>query len=287
MQRRQTAALPRHLRWWWALLLLLSMFCIEYLFFVQLRAGQWADEAGFVVWSQWWPRTELLNPVREFLDFLPVICGAIATVFLLYRVIRDRRFLRAAVAVAAAGAAIATTQLLKHEVLLRPDFNFGTTGNSFPSGHTTFAAAAMGLMFLISPPTLRPVVQPIAWLFATATGVATLICGWHRPSDIAAGFLVAAFWMVLASAVLQRIQPLSHRTRTTDWSRTVGGISLVVWAAVLALSFVLPHPHIQKVPEALQLGYAVLGIVHVVAMSLITGLALRSVVLGPMRAVRR
>ncbi len=285
MPRHSAAPHPRHIRWWLALILLIALFCVEYVFFVLLRAGQWADQASFMAWSQWWPRTELLDPVRQFLDLLPVNCGVVAGIFLLYRVIRDRSFIRAIVAILGAAAALGTTQLLKHEILIRPDFNFGTTGNSFPSGHTTAAAAAMGLMYLMSPPKLRPVIQPIVWLFATVTGVATLVCGWHRPSDIAAGFLVTAFWMVIASVVLQRIQPLSHEVRKTGWSRRVGATSIIVWAIIIGLSFLLPHPHIQKIPETLQLTYAILGIAHVVAASLVTGLALRSVVLGPMRTV--
>ncbi|WP_345470296.1 phosphatase PAP2 family protein [Glutamicibacter ectropisis] len=283
MPRHSATTRPHHLRWWLAALLLVIFFCVEYFFFVLLRSGQWADQAGFMAWSQWWPRTELLDPVRQFLDLLPVICGVIAAIFLLYRVIRDRHFLRAVVAILACAAALASTQLLKHGVLIRPDFNFGTTGNSFPSGHTTAAAAAMGLMYVISPPKLRPVVQPIAWLFATITGVATLVCGWHRPSDIAAGFLVAAFWMVLASAILQRIQPLSQETPKTSWSRSLGVTNLIVWAVIIGLSFFLPHPHIQKIPDTLQLVYAGLGILHVVAASLISSLVLRSVVIGPTR----
>lgn len=283
MPRHSATTRPHHLRWWLASLLLVIFFCVEYFFFVLLRSGQWADQAGFMAWSQWWPRTELLDPVRQFLDLLPAICGVIAAIFLLYRVIRDRHFLRAVVAILACAAALASTQLLKHGVLIRPDFNFGTTGNSFPSGHTTAAAAAMGLMYVISPPKLRPVVQPIAWLFATITGVATLVCGWHRPSDIAAGFLVAAFWMVLASAILQRIQPLSQETPKTSWSRSLGVTNLIVWAVIIGLSFFLPHPHIQKIPDTLQLVYAGLGILHVVAASLISSLVLRSVVIGPTR----
>ncbi|WP_159611880.1 phosphatase PAP2 family protein [Glutamicibacter sp. JC586] len=287
MPRHSTAVRPHHIRWWWALVLLIAMFCIEYTFFVLLRSGQWADQASFMAWSQWWPRTELLNPIRQFLDLLPVICGVIAGIFLLYRVIRDRSFLRAIVAIISVVAAMGSTQLLKHEFLTRPDFNFGTTGNSFPSGHTAAAAASMGLMYLMSPPRLRPVIQPVAWLFATITGVATLICGWHRPSDIAAGFLVTALWLVIASAVLQRIQPLSHEVNKTGWSRHVGAASIIIWAAIIGLSFLLPHPHIQKISEPLQLTYAVLGIAHVVTASLASGLVLRSVVLGPHRTFKK
>ncbi|WP_313813614.1 phosphatase PAP2 family protein [Glutamicibacter sp.] len=283
MTRKPALLSPRHIQWWWAALLAVGMFVVEYLFFVRFRAGQWADEVGFAVWSRWWPSTTLQQPVRQFLDLLPWICGVMAAVFLLYRVIRDRSFLRAIIAIAAAGAAMATTQVLKHAILVRPDFNFGTSGNSFPSGHTTAAAAAMGLMYVMSPPRLRPVVQPVAWIFATATGLATLVCGWHRPSDIAAGFLVAAFWMIVASAVLQRIQPLSHEIGETSWSRTAGILSFITWVVVIVLSLVLPHPHIQKVPEALLISYAFIGIAHVLTVALFSGLLLRSVVIGPAR----
>ncbi len=286
MSPRSILSSPRHLNWWWALPLLAGLFAVEYLFFVQLRSGQWADQAAFVGWTQWWPRTKILDPMREFLDLLPWICAGISGIFLLYRVIRDRSFLRAALAVAAVAAALLSTQLLKHFLLDRPDFNFGTAGNSFPSGHTTVAAASMGLMYLISPPKLRPVVQPIAWIFATVTGLATLICGWHRPSDIAGGFMIAAFWLVLVSAILQRIQPLGPVVRESGWSRKTGAACLVLWALVVAASMWLPHPHIQRIPDILLITYAVLGLIHVTVASLIASLCLRSVVTGPMRKPR-
>ena len=274
---------PVHLKWGWALVLLAVVGCVEYAFFVRLRAGQWADEASFLAWTRWWPGTGLDSPARDFLDLLPALCAVIAAVFLVYRVIRDRSFLRAAVASLAMVAAIGSTQLLKHEVLERPNFNFGTAINSFPSGHTTTAAAAMALMYVISPPRLRPVVGPFAWSFATLTGLATLISGWHRPSDIAAGFVVAGFWMVIACAVLQRRQPLASRAKPSGWSRSFGVTALLAWAAVLALSWWLPHPHIQQVPTWLLAGYAVIGLLHIAVVALVTGLCLRSVVLGPSR----
>lgn len=284
---RPVISRPSHLHWFWALALLLGMFAIEYFFFVQQRAGQWADQAAFIGWGQWWPRDELMLPLRQFLDMLPLICAVMSAVFLLYRVIRDRSFLRAALAVGAAGAAMLSTQLLKHVVLDRPDFNFGTAGNSFPSGHTTVAAAAMGLMYVVSPPKLRPAVQPVVWIFATVTGLATLICGWHRPSDVAAGFLVVAFWFVLACVILQRIQPLGPVVAQSGWSRRTGLTCLVLWILVLAASQLLPHPHIQRIPDVLLVVYALIGLFHVAVVSLIAGLCLRSVMLGPTRSVNK
>ena len=274
---------PSHLLWWWAAPLLVLMGVVEYWFFVTQRPGQWADQVAFMAWTQWWPRTGLDTPVRDFLDLLPALCAIISAVFLVYRVIRDRRFSRAVLACLAVAGAIGTTQLLKHVLLTRPDFNFGTAMNSFPSGHTTTAAAAMALMYVISPPKLRPAVGPLAWTFATVTGLATLICGWHRPSDIAAGFVVAGLWMVLACAILQVRQPLAGRVRPSRWSRRTGVAALCCWVLVIALSWLLPHPHIQQVPNGLLLLYAGLGVAHILLSALVVGLCLRSVVLGPAR----
>lgn len=278
---------PRHLQWWWALLLLGAMGVVEYVFFVTLRPGQWADQVAFTAWTRWWPRTGLDNPVRNFLDLLPLLCAIIAALFLIYRVLRDRRLSRAIVSALAVAAAVGSTQLLKHMLLTRPDFNFGTTMNSFPSGHTTTAAAAMALMYVISPPKLRPVVGPVAWSFATVTGLATLISGWHRPSDIAAGFIVAGLWLVAACAILQTRQPLAARNTPSGWSRRIGISALLCWGLVLLLSWLLPHPHIQQVPAWLQALYAGLGVLHIIATALVVGLCLRSVVLGPTRPVGR
>ncbi|GAB3618944.1 hypothetical protein GCM10027417_02040 [Glutamicibacter endophyticus] len=284
MTTTRTLSRPIHLQWWWAAALLLTMSVVEYVFFVRSRSGQWADQAAFNVFVELWPRAQWPNFLHEFLDQLPLLCGIISAVFLLYRVVRDRSFLRASLAVVAVAAALITTQVFKHWILDRPDFNFGTTQNSLPSGHTTAAAAAMGLMYVIAPPRLRPVVQPLAWGFTATTGLATLICGWHRPSDIAVGMMVAAFWLVLSVALLQRHQPLGSAETITTWSRTTGLVSLALWAAVILLSFLLPHPHIQKIPQLLQVTYGVLGVVHILAGSLVAALCLRSVVLGPRRS---
>ncbi|MHC6177386.1 phosphatase PAP2 family protein [Glutamicibacter sp. X7] len=284
MTTTRTLSRPIHLQWWWAAALLLAMSMVEYVFFVRSRSGQWADQAAFNVFVELWPRAQWPNFLHEFLDQLPLLCGIISAVFLLYRVVRDRSFLRASLAVVAVAAALITTQVFKHWILDRPDFNFGTTQNSLPSGHTTAAAAAMGLMYVIAPPRLRPVVQPLAWGFTAATGLATLICGWHRPSDIAVGMMVATFWLVLSVALLQRHQPLGSAEAITTWSRTTGLVSLALWAAVILLSFLLPHPHIQKIPQLLQVAYGVLGVVHILAGSLVAALCLRSVVLGPRRS---
>jgi len=104
---------------------------------------------------------------------------------------RRRRALRPLVAVA---AALATAEVLK-ALLPHPaaaGWSFG--GGSFPSGHTTMAAA-LSLAALRGAPMSwrRRLVGPLtAWTVLAAT--ATITLGWHRPSDVVGGLVVALSW---------------------------------------------------------------------------------------------
>lgn len=74
--------------------------------------------------------------------------------------------------------------------------------NSFPSGHTTIAAASLFTVLLITPPTQRNWVVVFGGGFAAVAGAATLLLGWHRPSDVLAAYLVAALWAGLGAVAL-------------------------------------------------------------------------------------
>ncbi len=72
---------------------------------------------------------------------------------------------------------------------------------SFPSGHATVATAlALALLTAVTPRLSRRLAVPLLMLAAVVSG-ATVIAGWHRPSDALAGMLVAlAWWLVLVPA---------------------------------------------------------------------------------------
>ena len=77
------------------------------------------------------------------------------------------------------------------------------THNSFPSGHATIAMA-IGLALIMAAPTrMRTLLAMLAVLMAGAFGVATMVGGWHRPSDTLAGYLVALAWACLIAWLLQ------------------------------------------------------------------------------------
>ncbi|PVZ07758.1 phosphatase PAP2 family protein [Actinomycetospora cinnamomea] len=83
------------------------------------------------------------------------------------------------------------TQALKAG-LVRPE---SAEGNSLPSGHVTLVASLGLALVLVVPRALRPVAALAAVGVTGLAGVATMVAGWHRPSDV-----VAALGVVAATA---------------------------------------------------------------------------------------
>ncbi len=93
----------------------------------------------------------------------------------------------------------ATTQVLKvvlDEGTLKP--------GSFPSGHATAALTLALCATLAAPARLRPTVIAVGAGLAAAVSYAIVSLGWHSPSDILGGFLVAATLTGAAGVVLLR-----------------------------------------------------------------------------------
>jgi membrane-associated phospholipid phosphatase len=99
-----------------------------------------------------------------------------------------------------------TTQLLKPLLAhTRPsDLLAGVQAPaaSWPSGHATAAMALALSCVLAAPPGLRPLVAALGAVFAVAVSYSFLTLGWHYPSDVLGGFLVAAIWALLAIAAV-------------------------------------------------------------------------------------
>lgn len=99
-----------------------------------------------------------------------------------------------------------TTEALKHLLATqRFDEWLGhaqIAAASWPSGHST-AAMTMALCAVIAaPPRLRPTVAAIGGAFAVAVAYAILTLGWHFPSDVFGGYLVAATYVLLAVSAI-------------------------------------------------------------------------------------
>ncbi|MGV9827374.1 MULTISPECIES: phosphatase PAP2 family protein [unclassified Gordonia (in: high G+C Gram-positive bacteria)] len=142
---------------------------------------------------------------RSVLQLLGYVSGAaVALVLVCAGIAMARGKVRLGVAaVIVMGGAALTTQILKHFLIERSDLADGVaaSNNSFPSGHTTVAAAGLGALLLVSPRRLRLVVVPVGAFAVTLIAAATMVAGWHRASDVIAAILVALAWTALAALV--------------------------------------------------------------------------------------
>lgn len=182
---------------------LAAVFWAAYAFFVATPEGQLIDNAALVGALHFMDAESRRRPAMEFLDALPAICVVVAVLALLLAALRGRALMPSVIAAASFACAALSTQVLKHRLLERPNHGISeATMNSFPSGHSAVAAAAMFTLLLISPPAYRAWVTVIGGGFAALAGASTLLLGWHRPADVLAAYLVAAFWAVLGAAGL-------------------------------------------------------------------------------------
>jgi membrane-associated phospholipid phosphatase len=202
-----------------------AAFAAVYVFFVLSYMGQLVDERAFAGADVW--QRGVLDIGRAFLDALPFVSVIIATIAAVAILVVRRNWRVFIAAITAAAAANISTQVLKYLVLARPERGVAEgLSNSLPSGHTTVAASAALVVFLLAAPRYRPTVAVIGSVYAMVAGAATLINQWHRPSDVIAALFVVSFWGCGAGFGLA----ISHQT-VTDRPVTSRLLPLV-WIAV-------------------------------------------------------
>lgn len=224
-----TGVLIRHVM---ALLFLGLTLYGAFVFFIYTATGQQVDEQAYTEYAHQFKSYR--GPTLTALDSLPVVVGVIAVLGLVAVLIWKHRFLPSLIGVLVAAAAVTSTYLLKHYLIVKPDLGVQEAlSNSAPSGHTTFAAAAGAALFLAAPRFLRPTVALCAALATCLTGASTIINGWHRPADVVTAILVTAIWTVVGMGVLRYVRPADFAVPAR------GGLVLVplMTIATLFLSF--------------------------------------------------
>lgn len=224
-----TGILMRHVM---ALLFLGLSLYGAFVFFIYTATGQQVDEQAYTEYAHQFKSYR--GPTLTALDSLPTIVGVIAVLGLVAVLIWKHRFLPSLIGVLVGAAAVTSTYLLKHYLIVKPDLGVQEAlSNSAPSGHTTFAAAAGAALFLAAPRFLRPTVALCAALATCLTGASTIINGWHRPADVVTAILVTAIWTVVGMGVLRYVRPADFAVPAR------GGLVLVplMTIATLFLSF--------------------------------------------------
>jgi membrane-associated phospholipid phosphatase len=149
------------------------------------------------------PRVNTIaNFIANLCDPKPFVC--FSAVIVAVALVRRRPRVALAAAVILVGANV-TTQLLK-PLLAAPRADSLLTGisrvapSSWPSGHATAAMSLALCAVLVAPARWRPIAAVLGAGFAIAVSYSFLTLGWHYPSDVLGGFLVAASWSSLAVA---------------------------------------------------------------------------------------
>lgn len=267
--------------WYGALVLLAAAFCACYVFFVRTKLGQWIDEAALLGGEAFLDADKTRGPALAFLDYMPAASALLAGGVILFALVRRRDFFRPLAAGALLLGAAGTTQVLKHLVLERPDLNISAASmNSFPSGHTSFAAAAMAAIFIVTPDAHRPLLALLGWAYAAIAGASTLVLGWHRPSDVIGAYLVVAWWSVLAGVFLRHAHGSAAVPRTGGRGRRpapegflgfVAAVGALAAAGALALALAMPHPGIGTVGSGSLLLFLGAGLALVLGTAMVTG----------------
>ncbi|WP_318842784.1 phosphatase PAP2 family protein [Myceligenerans pegani] len=167
-------------------------------------SGQRTEEAAFEGADRFQDAlARLADPVLELGGMRWLVVGSLVAVAV--ALVRGRWLVAGQVAVLIAGANV-TTQVVKAEILYRPDHLVGWNSgvNTLPSGHTTVAASVWAGLLLAAPRRLRPLVAVGGAAATSAMAVATIVDRWHRPSDVVAAVLVVLAWGALLCALTPR-----------------------------------------------------------------------------------
>jgi membrane-associated phospholipid phosphatase len=215
--------------------------------------GRWLDNAalsGFLsaLDPNWW---RAADAVARLCDPAPFALITIALVGV--GVVRRAPRRGAAAAVVLLGSA-ATTQILK-PLLAKVRFDgsvvdFGQlhthpiAAPAFPSGHATAAMAIALAAVIVAPRSLRPLVAAGGALFALLIGFLIVALGWHFPSDIVGGYLVATAWCLVTLAGLRAADARwpdrgtirgAARARAPRLRETLGPIAALTGALALGV----------------------------------------------------
>jgi membrane-associated phospholipid phosphatase len=223
--------------------------------------------------------------VKPLANFVANLCNPSPYLFfawipMLVAFLRGRPGVAIAIGVILLGANVTTHELKPLLAAPRPFTGVDQIGAaSWPSGHATAAMSLVLCCVLAAPGRARPFVVAVGAVFAVAVCYSFLTLGWHYPSDVLGGFLVATTWTLLAISGLRAVQqhgvPAGPPSRLR-LARDLGPpAAAVAGAAGVGLLIALARPHavlaFVRAHEWFVLGAAAIGLT---ALAIATGLML-------------
>jgi membrane-associated phospholipid phosphatase len=198
-----------------------------------------------------------INPLANAVAHVanPAPYGLLGSLLIGIALVQGRARTAAAVLMVLLGSAVTTDYVLKPTLAShRYDAVLGlhqVPGGSLPSGHATASMALALCAILVAAPRFRPYVAALGAVFAIAVSYAFLTLGWHYPSDVLGGYLVAGAWTGVAVAALRFADArLPARTGREAAGRLLSGVQAralgagivgLLLLAVAGVAAVAPH----------------------------------------------
>lgn len=270
--------------------MLLAAFCVGaliVLYVVAVRTG-WGQRIDNAALAGRTTRPTVQRATAHLLDTITLTSLVVGACVVALIAVARRRVHLAVAAGALLLVANVTAQVLKDRVLARPPLAVpNLLGPSFPSGHATVAMSLAVALVLVVPARLRATTAIGGLLYACAVGTGAVTAGWHRPSDVMGGFLVAVGTGAAAAAALV-VWRGTERGRASGPRPTPvlspvlagAGVALigVAFVGFAAVFVAMRQNHLQAVPLGGAYAAALTAIVGV-------GLVLISVFLTVLRGV--
>lgn len=147
---------------------------------------------------------------------------------------------------------------------------------AFPSGHATASMALAIALVIVMPPRLRSAAAVLGSTLALGVSFSVVSMGWHFPSDVIGGYLLAAGWALVLLAGLRaaadRFPERAGRSALAQRSRAtverVAGVSLVagLMATLAACTAVVTVVVAFRLPAAVDYAWEHAGFVLVAAL---------------------
>ena len=123
--------------------------------------------------------------------------------------------------------AIVASQLLKSEVLGRPDLLTLAAENTFPSGHMTVFATVVGAAVFALPRRIQAIAAVGGAVLLSVVSWQLLAFGWHRPSDVLGALALAG----AGFAAVTLLTPLQRPPGVWLLRTASVGLALAGWLA--------------------------------------------------------
>ena len=168
----------------------------------------------------------------------PPTVGAVGVLLAAIALLRGRP--RVALGVIALLAVTSVSSQVLKALLAYPRFA-GQTGEAhvtpaaFPSGHSTAVMTLAIATVMVVPPRMRALAAVVGGGLALTVGISVVLRGWHFPSDVAGGFLLATGWGLTLVAALRLADLRSpERTMRGRFAPAVGRVTEAATGAGLA-----------------------------------------------------